>query len=93
MSTYSSASPISDKIGTIAALLKQMPVANTQLNRCQCMAEALRRTALESLMIAANACQCPKADNGLPLPLRQTDVSKMATVRYDVNNMANGRFV
>lgn len=84
--------PFVDKINKIAAVIQKLPPKNPGVTHRRIhMAEALKKTALESLMSAANACKCPKkAESRVPLP-RQTQMTfrndilanRAVNVRYD----------
>ena len=62
--------PFVDKLNTIAAVIQRLPPKNPGIAHKRIyMAEALKKTALESLMYAANACKCSKkAEGRVPLP-------------------------
>ncbi|XP_050558551.1 uncharacterized protein LOC126912102 [Spodoptera frugiperda] len=61
LSTYSTNMPIVEKLNTLATVIQKMPPKCTKApNKRIYMVEALKNSALESLMMAANACKCHK---------------------------------
>ncbi|XP_022817345.1 uncharacterized protein LOC111350134 [Spodoptera litura] len=65
LSTYSTNMPIVEKLNTVASVIQKMPPKCSKLpNKRMYMVEALKNSALESLLLAANACKClKKVDN------------------------------
>lgn len=76
LSPYSTM-PFVDKIGAIANVIQKTPSRPGRSSglaaQRQYMAEALKKSALESLMVAANACKCCgiKAESAFPVPKPQ----------------------
>ncbi|PZC74154.1 hypothetical protein B5X24_HaOG208226 [Helicoverpa armigera] len=68
--------PFEEKINTIMSVIQTMPKkCPGRVNKKMYMAEALKKSALESLMFAANACKCTqKAENRIPLATPQVTV-------------------
>ncbi|CAB3241630.1 unnamed protein product [Arctia plantaginis] len=75
LSTFTTSMPMVDKLGAIANVIQKMPANPRGVGQRQYMADALKQSALESLMMAANACKCNQRSEGsLSMPQQQMRV-------------------
>lgn len=75
LSTFTTSMSMVDKLGAIANVIQKMPANPRGISHRQSMAEALRQSAIESLMMAAKACKCnQRPESSMPVPQQQMRV-------------------